>query len=588
MSLREVPPSRPLLAHKGAASPASLRVVKGGPEEPSLRTIENDGEIALELATPDAPMDLTASAAGEGALESTPAASLLPFNLLRKRYRPEASPDLAEDEPDLVPGDLAEAPPADAAPQAELALFAKPAPETSKAAGKTDAAPESAPISRPEPRLKPRVEVPVAAPTCHADWRVGDAVATSRRASGGGWLLPLGALAAAFAALVVAWNMTNPDLDLGFGLSIGTTAPPAPEAAAEAPGGNAAPALVEAPPPVAAAAPPLLPADLPPPALGAAPERPAPDGSTSGNTETAGAAPGIPAMADSPATETSAAAPAPPQATTAAVASPPAPAAIKPSVDVVRLDASGEAVIAGRAAPNSELIILDNGKPIGTVRADAFGEWVFVPEAALPAGDHEFGLVVKNVEEAVSLPAPSKPSLPPPPEPEPVADPAAVAPAPAVDTTEGEAGSKAIGAPVDLPSTDGSGAAVSPAPVPARKPTAGDVSAAPNATPVDSAAAARDAAGQDVAAAKADFMVQLASVKTRAGAEQEWRKLQQRFPEILADMVPALDEVKLADHGTVVRVRTGAFDNPREAAILCARLTAKSQDCLVVRVSAGN
>jgi hypothetical protein len=86
----------------------------------------------------------------------------------------------------------------------------------------------------------------------------------------------------------------------------------------------------------------------------------------------------------------------------------------------------------------------------------------------------------------------------------------------------------------------------------------------------------------------ADFVVQLASVKTRDGAHQEWRKLQLRFPEILADMVPALDEVKLADHGTVVRVRTGAFSNQREAASLCARLVSKNQECLVVRVSTGN
>ncbi|HEY5598103.1 MAG TPA: SPOR domain-containing protein [Kiloniellales bacterium] len=586
MSLREVPSSRPLLARKGAASPASLRVAKGGPGEPSLRSIEKDGEIALELAIPDVPAGLKASAAGERGIESTPAASLLPFNLLRQKFRPETAPDLAADEPDLVPGDLAELPPADAAPQTELALLAKSATETSMTAVSADSQLDSEPELRPEPRLKTRLEAPAPAPTPDPDWRVGVAASARKRATRGGWLLPVGALTAAFAALIVGWTMVNPDLDLGFGLSMGTSAPPAPGATGQAPDDGARPTLVEPPPPVAAAPPPpALQADLPPPVLSAAPDRPAPDSAV--NT---GDASGTPAKADSPAAESAAA---PPPATTAAEETPPAPgepapgapAAVKPTVDVVRLDANGEAVIAGRAAPNSELIVLDNGKPIGTVKADAFGEWVFVPEAALPTGGHEFGLVLKTVEESVSLPAPSKPSLPPAPEPEP----AAAAPTPASDASEAETGAKAKDAPDDLPSADDNGAAVSPAPVPARKPVVGDVSAAPNATPADSRAAAGDAAAQVAAAATAaDFVVQLASVKTRAGAEQEWRTLQQRFPEILADMVPALDEVKLADHGTVVRVRTGAFDSQHEAASLCARLAAKSQRCLVVRVSAGN
>lgn len=95
-------------------------------------------------------------------------------------------------------------------------------------------------------------------------------------------------------------------------------------------------------------------------------------------------------------------------------------------------------------------------------------------------------------------------------------------------------------------------------------------------------------AGSVPAAPAADFVVQLASVKTRAGAEQEWGKLKQRFPTLLSGMVPALDEVDLADYGTVVRVRAGAFNSQREAADLCARLAAKNQACLVVKTAGGN
>ena len=82
-----------------------------------------------------------------------------------------------------------------------------------------------------------------------------------------------------------------------------------------------------------------------------------------------------------------------------------APEAVPPSVDVVRVESDGAAVIAGRAAPGTELIVLDNGAPIGTATADAFGEWVFIPDAPLPAGAYEFGLVVKRVQGGVTLPA---------------------------------------------------------------------------------------------------------------------------------------------------------------------------------------
>jgi hypothetical protein len=82
-----------------------------------------------------------------------------------------------------------------------------------------------------------------------------------------------------------------------------------------------------------------------------------------------------------------------------------APEATLPSVDVVRVEPDGAAVIAGRAAPGAELIVLHNGAPIGTATADAFGEWVFIPAAPLPAGAHEFGLVVKRVQGGVTLPA---------------------------------------------------------------------------------------------------------------------------------------------------------------------------------------
>lgn len=63
-----------------------------------------------------------------------------------------------------------------------------------------------------------------------------------------------------------------------------------------------------------------------------------------------------------------------------------------PSFDVVRVNPSGDAVIAGRAEPDAEVTILDQGKVIGSVKADNRGEWVFLPDGALDPGEHSFTL----------------------------------------------------------------------------------------------------------------------------------------------------------------------------------------------------
>ncbi len=225
---------------------------------------------------------------------------------------------------------------------------------------------------------------------------------------------------------------------------------------------------------------------------------------------------------------------APPEATTESL--PAAPAATEPnppSVDVVRIEPDGAAVIAGRAAPGAELILLDNGTPIGTVTADAYGEWVFIPASPLPSGAHDFGLVIKEVRGGVSVPAAGKEST-----------------APGVPA-------------LNKPGTVAGAAAT--VPIPPRKPDAGIKQSADGLVPA--------------------FVVQLASLKTRAGAEREWRTLRRRFPEILSQMSLSLDEAKLAGGVAVVRLRTGAFLKQGEAAALCARLAVKDQDCLVVRTA---
>jgi nucleoid-associated protein YgaU len=74
------------------------------------------------------------------------------------------------------------------------------------------------------------------------------------------------------------------------------------------------------------------------------------------------------------------------------VANAPATVPAGPTFDVVRVEPAGNAVIAGRAAPGQNVRILDGDKLLGTVTADARGEWVFLPSDPLPSGARELRL----------------------------------------------------------------------------------------------------------------------------------------------------------------------------------------------------
>jgi len=73
-----------------------------------------------------------------------------------------------------------------------------------------------------------------------------------------------------------------------------------------------------------------------------------------------------------------------------------APSGEGPSFDVVRVDPRGDAVIAGRAKPNSTVTVFDGGKELGTVLADSRGEWVLLPSSPLEAGSRELTLSAKD------------------------------------------------------------------------------------------------------------------------------------------------------------------------------------------------
>ncbi|WP_298257725.1 LysM peptidoglycan-binding domain-containing protein [Bradyrhizobium sp.] len=65
-----------------------------------------------------------------------------------------------------------------------------------------------------------------------------------------------------------------------------------------------------------------------------------------------------------------------------------------PSFDIVRVETSGDAVIAGRAAPGATVDLLRGGERLAQAVADSSGEFVMVPPR-LPAGSYELTLSAK-------------------------------------------------------------------------------------------------------------------------------------------------------------------------------------------------
>lgn len=80
------------------------------------------------------------------------------------------------------------------------------------------------------------------------------------------------------------------------------------------------------------------------------------------------------------------------------------PAAEAPSFDVVRVEKTGETVMAGRAAPDSEVnVTTEDGTSLGRTKADASGAWALVPEQPLTPGSHEIGVESQSAEGAAAL-----------------------------------------------------------------------------------------------------------------------------------------------------------------------------------------
>lgn len=80
-----------------------------------------------------------------------------------------------------------------------------------------------------------------------------------------------------------------------------------------------------------------------------------------------------------------------------------------PAFDTVRVEKTGEAVIAGTAAPGSAVVVKLDGKPIGETTANSDGAFVLVPSTPLPIGSG--ALTLEATAEGATAPTPSQQSV---------------------------------------------------------------------------------------------------------------------------------------------------------------------------------
>ena len=72
-----------------------------------------------------------------------------------------------------------------------------------------------------------------------------------------------------------------------------------------------------------------------------------------------------------------------------------------PTFDVVRVEPSGDTVIAGQAEPNATVEIMDGPSVIATAEANESGEWVIALDQPLDAGTHDLAISTTTADESV-------------------------------------------------------------------------------------------------------------------------------------------------------------------------------------------
>lgn len=83
-------------------------------------------------------------------------------------------------------------------------------------------------------------------------------------------------------------------------------------------------------------------------------------------------------------------------------------------------------------------------------------------------------------------------------------------------------------------------------------------------------------------AAGGSARVQLASLKDQREAQATWGALQKKFPAELGALTASYERVDLGDKGIYFRLQAGPLQNRAAAQVICERLSAARQGCIVV------
>jgi nucleoid-associated protein YgaU len=76
---------------------------------------------------------------------------------------------------------------------------------------------------------------------------------------------------------------------------------------------------------------------------------------------------------------------------------------VVPTFDVVRVEPTGDAVIAGQAEPETKVEVLDGAAPIATAEANANGEWAIALDKPLVPGSHDLSVRTTSKDKTTSM-----------------------------------------------------------------------------------------------------------------------------------------------------------------------------------------
>lgn len=74
-----------------------------------------------------------------------------------------------------------------------------------------------------------------------------------------------------------------------------------------------------------------------------------------------------------------------------------------PTFDIVRVEPTGEAVMAGLSFPNDRIEIISDGSVIATAKANISGEWALVMDQALPPGGYALSIRTTSADDGLHI-----------------------------------------------------------------------------------------------------------------------------------------------------------------------------------------